>query len=150
MHVVELTRLHKDIQSVSIISPEAPKLDASELDYRRRLAWLAKITYHLVSSDLGGVEITLEYAFPENSEDSDFPTELLQLVKLLPSDNLNPADGTRLTQLKQAMDRAIVLTTKHDVHHMIKADLVLCMFRRLGLGRSSLMPSNLKTVSAAG
>jgi hypothetical protein len=138
MHLVEATGLHRSIPFITVVSPALPVLAPRELDYRRRLAWMAFILNTLCSYEYGrsSVYLSFDTQAPDASNNTDhFPHDVLELARLIPSDmeRVNVTSESRVTALKTALENLLMVHTGTEVHVLLKVDFVLAVYRRLRL-----------------
>lgn len=139
MHIAEATGLHQDISSISIVSPAAPEMGASESEVRRRLFWVAWSLNKVLSYEYGrsSVDVANSNVQSIDSEDESVTHQYVALASMLPEDDLDVHDAESARALYRSLTAINAMETDSNEIILMKADLAFCIYRRLRLSQGA-------------
>ncbi|KAM3087337.1 hypothetical protein ACMFMG_001435 [Clarireedia jacksonii] len=141
MHLAESVGLHRELDTVIFAVDGMKKAFTPEiLEQRRRVFWTAMSLNQLFAAEYGRSKVSLDDVQCRKPmvQEGEFICELIELTDLL---SYGTGPNVELSTLQSTIRKLSLLPSSHPALTLIKADVALCLSRKLHMGASKLCPA---------
>ncbi|KAK5024694.1 hypothetical protein LTS07_008540 [Exophiala sideris] len=133
MHVAESVGLHRSLHQVTVLASSGTNLLEQTIETRERTFQVARSLNLLISYDYGRSSINLgvSNAKPLASRQNDFTSQICGLICGIAADDAASDTTSENTDLFLLLDKVSSAPAEHDFIVLTRAELALCIYRRL-------------------
>jgi Fungal Zn(2)-Cys(6) binuclear cluster domain/Fungal specific transcription factor domain len=152
MHFVEAVGLHRSPEEVTVVVNSEGRLLDGSIEMRERTFQVARSLNLIISYDYGRSSVNLGTLNPRllPNRPKDFTDQFCSLVCLIAVDDTALASTTENTDLLALLERVCNAPADHDFIVLTRAELALCIYRRLHHFGYSLAKEKIDQIVAVG
>ena len=149
VHLLESTGIYKDQGSTPFVSAES-SVGIAEIEYRRRLFWVAWSLNGMISCEYGRTKIELEVTCRKPQNDAKISMPFISIADCIRPKYISEKREDKSTMLLSMMDELCSLSVETDFHEILRSDMIFAIYRRLRLLQFRLSKDFSNRILAAG